>query len=334
MTTKVVTGRKTAVGLALEDTRGTAKMPGFFYPQLDFSFKDTPETKTNESAFNKITKNNDIAVMSVKGEGSIGGKIWVKGMYYWLAMLFGQKPTTTSVSSDSNAKKHNFVLKDTNDHISATVTVKEDVFCGQFPYAMLESFKITWTPDDYPKIEASLISKKSVDATPSSVNVTFDATDTEFIPKNVVLKMAQNVAGLTSAPELKDVKSFSLEFKKNLDAIQTSSSKDDIQEIFNKDFEITGSIEKLYTDNTYKTKMLDGTKQALQFGFIDNANKAGSKTATSLTFTLHKVAISSREPSYGLSDISTESINFECLLDVSTGKTVEAELVNKFEYNS
>ena len=44
---KIVTGRKTAVGLALEDTRGTAKMPTYFYPQLDFSFKDTPETKTN-----------------------------------------------------------------------------------------------------------------------------------------------------------------------------------------------------------------------------------------------------------------------------------------------
>lgn len=64
---KIVTGRKTAVGLALEDTRGTAKMPTYFYPQLDFSFKDTPETKTNESAYNNITKNNAVDVMSVKG---------------------------------------------------------------------------------------------------------------------------------------------------------------------------------------------------------------------------------------------------------------------------
>ena len=332
MATKIVTGRKTAVGLALEDSRGTAKTPVYFYPQLDFSFKDMPETKMNESAYYNIAKNNGVDVMSVKGEGSIGGKVWVKGLYYFLAMVFGQKPVTTSVSGDTGAKKHVFSLKNTNDHASATITIKEDVFCGQFAYGMIESFKITWTPDDYPKIEVNLMSKKSVDKEPTTVTIAYDATDTEFIPKNVVLKMAANVAGLAGADELKDVKSFSLEFKKNLDAVQTSSSKDDIQEIFNKDFEVTGSIEKLYTDNTYKAMMLNGTTQALEFGFIDRAHKAGNTTPTSLKFVFGKVAISGREPSYGLSDISTESINFEGLFDVATGKTVDAELINKYEY--
>lgn len=332
MAQKVVTGRKTAIGLALEDARGTAKSPAYFYPQLDFSFKDTPETKANESAYSNITKNNGVDVMSVKGEGSIGGKVWVKGLYYFLAMVFGQKAVTTTVSGDTNAKKHVFSLKNSNDHASATISIKEDVFCGQYAYAMIESFKITWTPDDYPKIEMGLMSKKSADKEPTSITVAYDATDTEFIPKHVVLKMAANVAGLASAEELKDVKSFSLEFKKNLEAVQTSSSKDDIQEIFNKDFEVTGSIEKLYTDNTYKAMMLNGTTQALEFGFVDQANKAGNTTPTSLKFVFGKVAISGREPSYGLSDISTESISFEGLLDVTTGKTVEAELINKYQY--
>ena len=44
------------------------------------------------------------------------------------------------------------------------------------------------------------------------------------------------------------------------------------------------------------------------------------------------MAISSREPSYGLSDISTETINFEGLLNITDSKTIEAELVNKYEY--
>ena len=329
---KIVTGRKTAVGLALEDTRGTAKMPTYFYPQLDFSFKDTPETKTNESAYNNITKNNAVDVMSVKGEGSIGGKTWAKGLYYWLALVFGQKATTTPVAGDTGAKKHLFSLNNENTHISSTVTIKEAVFCGQFPYAMIESFKISWTPDDYPKIEVSLMSKKSKDVTPSTVTIAYDSTETEFIPKDVLLKMAADAAGLAAAPELQDVKSFSLEIKKNLEAVQTSSSKDDIQEIFNKDFEVSGSIEKLYTDDTYKGMMLNGTTQAMQFGFIDKNHKAGNTTPTSLLFTISKVAISSREPSYGLSDISTETINFEGLLNITDGKTIEAELVNKYEY--
>ena len=67
-------------------------------------------------------------------------------------------------------------------------------------------------------------------------------------------------------------------------------------------------------------------------GFVDDAHKAGNTTPTSLKFTFSKVAISGREPSYGLSDISTETINFEGLLDVAAGKMLEAELINKFSY--
>ena len=50
------------------------------------------------------------------------------------------------------------------------------------------------------------------------------------------------------------------------------------------------------------------------------------------SYSLSTVAISSREPSYGLSDISTETINFEGLLNITDSKTIEAELVNKYEY--
>ena len=50
------------------------------------------------------------------------------------------------------------------------------------------------------------------------------------------------------------------------------------------------------------------------------------------SYSLSNVAISSREPSYGLSDISTETINFEGLLNITDSKTIEAELVNKYEY--
>ena len=77
---------------------------------------------------------------------------------------------------------------------------------------------------------------------------------------------------------------------------------------------------------------MNGTTQAMQFGFIDKNHKAGATTPTSLLFTISKVAISSREPSYGLSDISTETINFEGLLNITDGKTIEAELINKYEY--
>ena len=45
-----------------------------------------------------------------------------------------------------------------------------------------------------------------------------------------------------------------------------------------------------------------------------------------------KIGISSYDPSYGLSDLATETINFEVLNDIKTGKTIEAELINSFDY--
>ena len=99
-------GRKVAVGIGLEDpnTKGTAVAPTYGAPHLDISFKDSPTSKMNESALGTIIKNNGKTDVLVEGDGSISTKLWVKGLYYWLALAFGQKPTTTAIQGDTTAK--------------------------------------------------------------------------------------------------------------------------------------------------------------------------------------------------------------------------------------
>jgi len=325
-------GRKVAVGIGLEDpnAKGAAVAPTYGAPHLDISFKDSPTSKMNESALGTIIKNNGKTDVLVEGDGSISTKLWVKGLYYWLALAFGQKPTTTAVQGDTTAKEHTFTLRDDNNHISATMAIKEPNLSARFAYAMADTVTFTWTPDDFPKVEVAFKSHKSVTA---SDNITYTIDDTEFLPKHASFKIADNLAGLDAAPEAKDIKSLTLTISKNLQPQQTMDSKDTYGEILNGEFEVSVSIEKLYRDSTYRAMSYNDERKALRLSFVDDKSKAGSKTNTSLTFDIAVAAFSGYEPSYGVSDIATEKIDAVMLLNTADfSKSFTAKLVNKYTY--
>lgn len=326
-------GRRVSVGIGLETTSGTPVAPEYWYPHLDLSFKDVDTPLYNESAHGTIIKNNEKNTVLVEGDGSIGGKMYIKGIYYFLALVFGKKATTADVVGDISAKAHTFTLKDDNQHISATLAVKEPNLDARFPFAMPESFTITWSPDDYPRIEIPFKSQASEAAS----NTVAYVVDKEFLPRHATLKIANDLASLAGANELTDIKSFSLTFTKTLSPQHTMPTTTPgtitYSEILNTDFEVTGTIEKNYTDTTYRGNVLNDTTRAMRFALTDGTNKAGTTTPTSLVFDFSRVAFETREPSYGLSDISTESINFAMLLDTADfTKTIKAVLTSKYTY--
>lgn len=327
-------GRKVSLGIGLEATRGTSVAPEYWYPHLDLTLNDKDTPLYNESGMGTIIKNNEKHTVLVEGEGTASGKMYIKGIYYFLALVFGQKATTTAVSGDTDAKSHKFSLLNSNQHLSATLALKEPNLDVRFPYVLPESFTITWSPGEYPKIEFPVKSRRSA----SAANTVAYIVDKEFLPKHAQLRIADDLAGLAGASALTDIKSFSITFNKTLETQQTmpTSSPDELtySDIFNTDFEVTGSIEKLYNDTTYRGYALNDTIKAMQFSLIDPANLAGETTPTSLSIDLSRVAFDSREPAYGLSGISTETINFAMLLDTSDfSKSVQATLVSKYTYS-
>ncbi len=324
-------GRKVNVGIGLETSaRGTAAAKAYWYPFLDANFQDKDTPLYNESAYGSIVKNNSKISTLISGEGNVTGKLYAKGLYYILALIFGQIATTTEdIGSDTGANQHVFALLNSNEHLSATLGVKDGNAQYEYAFAMIDSATITWTPDAFPQVELNFISKKGVSDADS---VSFVA-DSEFIPKQAVLKLAANLAGLSGASAATGIKSFSITFTKTLSPQQTMDSSDTYGEIFNTDFEVTGSIEKLVSDTTYRGYALADTIQAMEFTLTDSVNKAGSTTATSLNFKLSRVAFDSYVANRGLGDIATETLNFAALLDVTTpADTVAATLVNKYDY--
>lgn len=320
-------GRRVNLGIGLETTRGTAVAPVYWYPNLDVKFQDKDTAVYNESSFGNIWKNNAKVTTLIAGDGSVTGKLYAKGLYYILAMLFGQLPTTTDTGGDTAAKNHAFALLNSNEHLTASMAVDEPNVKLRFPFAMVDSVKFKWTAKEYPTVELAFMSQKS---STSTFTVSY-VDESEFIPKQAALKIATNLAGLTGAAVSTDIESLELEFKKSLSAHQTMDSGDTYGKIFNTDWEVSGKIEKLYNDTTYRGLVLNDTEQAMSFTLTDSINKAGTTTPTSLAFVMSKVAFDSHEPGYGKSDISTESINFTALMDVSS-TPITATLVNKYTY--
>ena len=327
------TGRQVQVGMTIEAVRGTAESDAdYTYPQMNYTIKDSEATIAyREDAHGTNIKNSGKDTLLVEGDGTLGGNIYAKGIVYFLALAFGQLPDTTDTVGDTAAKNHAFTLLDTNEHASATIFVNEpNIGDMKFAGAMPDSFTINWTAGQYPTIEIPIKSRSSV----SSTHTLTVVDESMFLPDIASLKIAANLAGLAAASVAQDIKSFSLTFTKNLAPQQTMSSGKTYQEIFNGDFEVTGTITKLYRDTTYRAKALNDTVNALEFAFSDSVNKAGTTTPTSLKFTIAEAAFEGHDPAYGLSDISEETINFTMIRRPVSSKTtaITAEVVNKFTY--
>ena len=319
-------GRRVIVGIKKEAARGTAETTGFVgYPFTSLDAGDKTDKKLNESPFGNIVKNNDEITTLKRGEGTYESKMWASLLGHLLTAAFGASPTTTG-PTETTAYSHAFALANNNTHSSLSIDLNDTILHETFALSMIDSIKFTWVKDDFTKVEITTQSKAGAVSTATPTILT---TDYEFLPKHLAIKLASNLAGLSGATESDDIISISLEIKKNLTVSQTSKSKDQVSDINNTDFEISGSIEKYYGDSTYKGYSDNDTKMAMQLDFISSVLAGASSIPYSLQFKLAKVSFKNWKAGYGSSDLSTETIDFEGLYSLTDAKAIEATLVNK-----
>lgn len=322
-------GRIVNVGLAPQTSYSTAvTTPEYTIPWMTVTLKDVIETLQNESAFGNIAHYNDSIVSGVHGEGEISTKLWHKGLYYFLLWIFGQAPTKTATGT---GYKYTFTMANHNQHLAQTVSIAEPNDPGYFPTALLNEATIAWTPSDFATLTASLISKKFVSA--SAFTAAYAADDVEFKPSHLEFKVADSVSGLDSATAATLFTSVSLGVTKNAEGEQTSDSGVDYGTFTNGALEATLSLERHYSDTTYKELALAGTAKSVSFGFVDSDNLASTGVPTSLQFILPKVKLTSRDMSLGLDDTATETIEATALFDASEGALMTAELITKYDYS-
>lgn len=316
-----VIGRTGAIGIAVESTKGTAVAPTFFVPVQSYSFDDKVEYVKNDSAMGRIEEFNDADIIKEWSEGEYGGKIFIDSVGAELTAVFGTSPTTAERGT-SDVFDHTYELANNNAHDSVSISYVDDIQDLRFPYGMVNTWSLEVAVDDYVKRTISLIGKKSTSVT----NAPAFTDEVEFIPSMVSVKLATNAAGLDAASAI-NVTSFSLEIAKNAEALYVLGSKQP-QDIINKQFGVTGTIEMYFEDTTQRVKALTNVHQAVRVDMVDTTINLGSGHNPQLRFDLNEVVFSEFERGWDANDPLKQTLNFEALVSVTDDAMIGARLTN------
>ena len=316
-----IIGRTGAIGIAVESTRGTAVAPTFFVPVQSYSFDDKVEYVKNDSAMGRIEEYNDADIIKEWSEGEYGGKIFIDSIGAELTAVFGASPVSTQRAT-SGVYDHAYAVANNNAHKSLSISYVDDIQDLRFPYAVVNSWSLEVAVDDYVKRTINLIGAKSSDVT----NAPAFTNEVEFIPSMVSVKLATNEAGLDGASAINAL-SVSLEIAKNAEALYVLGSKTP-EDIINKQFGVTGSLELYFEDTTQRVKALTNVHQAIRIAMVDTTTQIGTTHNPELRFDLNEVVFSEFERGWDANDPLKQTINFEALVSVADSEMITARLTN------
>jgi hypothetical protein len=316
-----IIGRTGAVGIAVEATRGTAEAIQYWVPVQSYSYDDKVGKIKNDSAQGRIEEFNAMDVIQRWGEGDFEGKIFVNSIGAELVALFGQSPTSAERGT-SDVFDHTYAVANNNAHKSLTIGYKDAISDDSFPFAMIDSWSLEVSTDDYVKRSISLIGKKSISGshTPSFTD------EVEFIPSHVSFKMADAIAGLGAATAV-NITNFSMEVKKNAETTYAVGSNEPEDNV-NKQFGVTGSIELYFENETYRDYVLNNLGKAIRIDMIDTTVDLGTGHNPQLRFDLNQVKFEEFERSWDANDPLKQTLNFEALFKRADASMIEARLTN------
>ncbi len=315
-------GRKVAVGLGRETTRGTTVAPAYWLPLIENDFKQTVEKSLNDSGLGVLNKHNAADVMKEIATGTISGKVQDRSFGLLLCAAFGAAPTSAQQGT-SGVYDHNFAESQSNTPASLTVALKDGNRDERYALGMLRSLELSCEVGDWVKFSADLIAKKPASAT----NTVAYVAENEFKAKHVSVKLADDVAGLAGADPI-PVKSFRISLDRGVEEYMTVGITDPY-DIFSKEFDITGDFVMLYDGNTHRDKYLDNSYQAFEISIENTDVTIGSGSAhPKLVLTFPRVNLSEWGLDSGLGSMIEQTAGLQALYSASDGKTWSGVLTN------
>lgn len=316
-----VIGRTGAIGIAVEATKGTSLAPTFWVPVKSYSFDDKAEYVKNDSAMGRIEENNDADIIKLWAEGEYGGKIFLNSVGAELTAVFGTSPSSVQRAT-SGVYDHTYALANNNSHDSLCIGYEDAIQDIRFPYAMVNSWSLEVAVDDYVMRTINLISKKSASASNSPAFT----NEVEFIPSQVSLKLASSAAGLDAASAI-NITSFNMEIAKNAEALYVLGSNEP-QDIINKQFSVTGTIELYFEDTTQRAYTLTNVHRAVRIDMTDASTDLGSGHNPQLRFDLNEVVFDEFERGWDANDPLKQTLNFTALYSIADTAMIGARLTN------
>lgn len=324
--TKII-GRLFNVGLSHENTRGTPEAAELWLPAIDLKVDEQAEQLpadqtrgviTDATGLDIIHKNTTCELKARVGDVSMG--------FFLLAALGSEDGTPTLVNGSSVAYDHDFVLYENAQHPTFCISVEEPNATGssglQYGRAALEKLVVDVEPTKYVELTANLTANAKTTATHS---VTYTAENV-FLPQHVNVKFAANLAGLGAASAI-EVKKLNLVINKNLEDDRVIGNVG-VADRLNKQFEVEGTIEVLYTDRTYIDEMLAGTAQAMRIIAANTDVTIGGNSNPTITIDFAKVMFRSIARDLAKDGLVRQTLAFKAFYSASDTSTLTATLRN------
>jgi len=315
-------GKLAKMGIAKEAVRGTAEGEGNakYAKHISIEMNDKVEVIKDESSAGVLANATGSAVNQKFAEGSFEGNIGDDTMGLFMLGLFGQSPTTSD--NADGTKTHAFNFAQTSQHQSLTIFLADEVQDYKFANSMISSLSLDVELGKFAMVNAGFLAKAGEEATLTPAY----SAENNFLPGNVEVKMADNIAGLDGATKM-CARSLSISIDKGLEKDQCLGDAD-INDILNGVVTVSGSFEMLYQAKTMHDIMVNDVEKALRLTMENTAVDIGTRHPK-FSLDLNKVKFTDVSKAYENTAMAKISVEFEAFYKIEDGAIMTAELTNE-----
>ena len=308
-------GRRGTLGIAVESSRGTPRVPVYWMPNVLMSFKETVVTAREDQGMGNIADSDSVYVTMKMGEGEVESELYDNALGFILTSILGALPST------GGSFTHTYTLSQTNQQASLSLFWQDPDRSTLFPMAVVESVQMSVEATG--KISWTVAFKSRKGRAWARQTPDYTAVGQKFLHQNVRFKLASNVAGLGASTPL-SLKSLNLAINRNT-IFDNNMGTVEPDDVLGQQLSIEGSINLNLEDDTIKGYMLDNTYRALEIDLIGSAT-------SSLSMVFPRVDFTEFEPDFTLNEIAKQTVQIKANYDKANALDIISScvLVNSF----
>lgn len=317
MTCTAHIGRKQAIWIGKESTAGTKVSASDWIAKTSWVMTPVIATTQDTAGYWVIDEVYDVQPVKEHTELSLDGTVDNNVFNLLLLWVFWAVATTWSWPYT-----HTYTRANSNCHQSFTIWGSDPVSSHSASYAMVDAFELKVELENFATFSCNMLAKKMVDEVEPTVTYWSDKL---FRARDCKVYFADTEAGLSSANEVKLTK-IRLSINKNL-MLHQALGDDDIEKIFNQQFNVTGDFEAVYATEDHLDLVRSGDKKYMKIELINTSIDLTGWGNPTITFTLSKVALESRSQTGNNNDIVKQTIWFVWTYNASDDYTIKATTI-------
>lgn len=323
-------GENINLGLGVETTRGTeatisdwvpARTPAGINVIVDKTpIKETRGTRFSSTGFETTHK---------RAEGELEFNVRNRTIGYILKSLLGSVSSALK-SGETAVYEHIFtVLSASPSNPSLTVGISRPGFTDyKYLLALVSALELRTPMDDLVNATATFLASDEAEKSPSYTPA-FTDEDTYFRNHDLRVKIASNVAGLSSADAI-CIKDLKLKISNNAKPQMCVASISPI-DILGMTYEIEGTLKVDYTAKDNHDRYVNSTVFAMEISMENTSKTIGSASHPKIVITLPNVSIKTYKEDRPIDDIVSEELGISCHYSLSDNSAITVKVINEKE---